>query len=274
MLEDLIYDVGMHNGDDTFHYLACGFRVVAIEANPVLVDKASERFANEIERGRLTIIGAAVGPDTGRAPFWVNDDNTQHSSLFEEIGARNQSRHHLVDVDCVRFEDILSEFGIPYYLKIDIETSDIHCLQALSSGNLPRYISVEAHALRYMAILSCLGCDRFKVIDQKTFRSHLDIPPPEPSKPFAGELIKLARRAARLVPGAHATYRRSRPVTSNQRSATPKPRRYVSSGPFGEQTDGDWLSLEDAAYGWLRMREQPARSWYDFHATKANFTDA
>ena len=33
----LIYDVGMHNGDDTAYYLRRGFRVVAIEPNPALV---------------------------------------------------------------------------------------------------------------------------------------------------------------------------------------------------------------------------------------------
>ena len=36
MVPDLIYDVGMHNGSDTAYYLHKGFRVLAIEANPVL----------------------------------------------------------------------------------------------------------------------------------------------------------------------------------------------------------------------------------------------
>jgi len=34
---DLVYDVGMNNGDDTAYYLSLGFRVIAIEANPELV---------------------------------------------------------------------------------------------------------------------------------------------------------------------------------------------------------------------------------------------
>ena len=37
MEKNLIYDVGMSNGDDTAYYLHRGFRVVAIEANPLLV---------------------------------------------------------------------------------------------------------------------------------------------------------------------------------------------------------------------------------------------
>ena len=37
--DDLIYDVGMNNGDDTAYYLHKGFRVVAVEA------KTGQRYA-------------------------------------------------------------------------------------------------------------------------------------------------------------------------------------------------------------------------------------
>ena len=39
-IKDLIYDVGMNNGDDTAYYLSLGFRTVAIEADPELVEQA------------------------------------------------------------------------------------------------------------------------------------------------------------------------------------------------------------------------------------------
>ena len=32
----VIFDLGMHNGDDTAFYLSRGFNVVALEANPAL----------------------------------------------------------------------------------------------------------------------------------------------------------------------------------------------------------------------------------------------
>ena len=35
---NLIYDVGLHLGEDTEYYLKKGFRVIAFEANPELVD--------------------------------------------------------------------------------------------------------------------------------------------------------------------------------------------------------------------------------------------
>jgi hypothetical protein len=64
MVSDLIYDVGMHDGRDTAHYLRCGYRVVAVEANPELVAAAEKRFGDVIAAGRLTIVPKAVAAYT------------------------------------------------------------------------------------------------------------------------------------------------------------------------------------------------------------------
>jgi len=37
LVEDLVYDVGLHKGEDSAYYLAKGYCVVAFEANPDLV---------------------------------------------------------------------------------------------------------------------------------------------------------------------------------------------------------------------------------------------
>jgi hypothetical protein len=47
MVDDLIL-VSMHNGKDTASYVARGFRVVAIEANPGLVQTGIKRFSTAI----------------------------------------------------------------------------------------------------------------------------------------------------------------------------------------------------------------------------------
>ena len=45
--ERLIFDIGMYDGSDTRYYLNEGFRVLAIEANPVLVKRARELIFQE-----------------------------------------------------------------------------------------------------------------------------------------------------------------------------------------------------------------------------------
>jgi hypothetical protein len=62
---NLIFDVGMNNGDDTGFYLECGFRVVAIEANDALCRQVADRFPDAVREGRLTILNVAVAGESG-----------------------------------------------------------------------------------------------------------------------------------------------------------------------------------------------------------------
>ncbi|MEL6372686.1 MAG: FkbM family methyltransferase [Pseudomonadota bacterium] len=61
-MADLIYDVGMHNGDDTAYYLAKGFRVLAFEAHPDLAKAGRARFAHALDQGQLEIVEGAIVP--------------------------------------------------------------------------------------------------------------------------------------------------------------------------------------------------------------------
>ena len=53
MRRDWIFDVGLHKGEDTEFYLKKGFKVVGIEANPLLYQQARERFSEAVNAGRL-----------------------------------------------------------------------------------------------------------------------------------------------------------------------------------------------------------------------------
>ena len=41
----LVYDVGVHRGDDTAYYLHKGYRVVGVEADPAMADHLRDRFS-------------------------------------------------------------------------------------------------------------------------------------------------------------------------------------------------------------------------------------
>ena len=116
----LIYDVGLCDGGDTAFYLAKGFRVVAIEANPALVRSARERFARHITAGWLTIVETAIGPTTGRVAFDVHTSNPHWSSIVPDRRERMIDAIQTIEVDCTTLDSVMREFGIPYYLKIDI----------------------------------------------------------------------------------------------------------------------------------------------------------
>ena len=60
---NLIFDMGLHKGEDTDFYLRKGFDVVAFEADPLLIKFCKLRFADYIDKGRLQIIEGAIAPD-------------------------------------------------------------------------------------------------------------------------------------------------------------------------------------------------------------------
>jgi FkbM family methyltransferase len=179
--DNLVIDVGMHDGGDTAFYLAKGFDVVAIEAHPDLAEAGRERFAAEIAAGRLRILAVAIAEQEGTLPFAIADDVTVWSSLSTEFIERNErsgTTYRYVDVPTRPFAGILEEVGIPRYLKIDIEGHDMLCVRALRSFDTrPDFVSVESTvsvtraefstSFDELAELWTLGYRRFAYINQR-----------------------------------------------------------------------------------------------------------
>jgi FkbM family methyltransferase len=168
IVPDLVYDVGMHVGNDTASYLRDGYRVVGIEASPILVEHCRQRFARELSNGLLRILPVGISDTSGVLPFYVNPRNDEWSNFDKAVGWRD-GEGLIIEVPTMRLEEIFEYYKPPYYLKCDIETSDIHVLNALKSlkqEDLPQYVSVEAHHLDYLMILRSLGYEKFKVVDQ------------------------------------------------------------------------------------------------------------
>jgi FkbM family methyltransferase len=144
MIDDLIFDIGMHRGLDTEWYLAKGFRVVAVDANPLLAKEAAARFADEVSTGRLIIENVGVGPGSGTMPFYVNLDNDEWSSFDKKLGTRDGTNFEVVSVPCINARTLFEKHGVPYFVKIDIEGFDHHVVRATGElSEKPKYLSVE-----------------------------------------------------------------------------------------------------------------------------------
>src|SRR5580704_17412312 len=146
MIRNLIYDVGMHEGEDTKFYIERGFKVVGIEANPQLVARIRDTFAKPIAEGKLQIVDKAIASNQGKVQLAVNRFWSGLSSTDPVVIARQSqwSESDYVEVEAVPFDEVIMEFGMPYYLKIDIEGMDLLCVKALHHfSDRPKYISVE-----------------------------------------------------------------------------------------------------------------------------------
>jgi FkbM family methyltransferase len=279
MLSDLVFDVGMNNGDDTAYYLHRGHRVVAIEADPTMVEEARGRFAEEIRTGRLQLLNVAIGPRDEVADFWICDEKRVWNSFDRSVASRDGLPHHAIPVRCRPFRDLLAEYGTPLYLKIDIEGHDHYCLDALDPRDLPRYISLEMGPFELLFRLQELGYIDFKFITQNDHSQlYVDV--------FSDRAH--VKRRMREHPALYAMGRRlsaAWPVRRFDNGAAPDGCLWNgshrngwhfplgSSGPFGEDTPGKWQSIEDAAFTWTAYQLGQSQYgpphlniWHDVHA--------
>lgn len=101
MESSLIFDVGMHRGEDTEYYLARGFRVVAVDADPAMIAQAADRFSEAVRDGRLVLVHAAVGDDQGEVEFHLSDQ-TIWSSRKPQVSARERTETRTIRVPSLR----------------------------------------------------------------------------------------------------------------------------------------------------------------------------
>ena len=178
-MQKLIFDIGMHIGRDTEFYLRKGFRVVAVEANPELAREAEKKFQSEIQSGDLTIVNKALVDDhSDSVDFFVNDEKSDWGTLLPDWNRSMSSAYRKINIPTVRLESLIAEYGMPYYLKIDIEGADVYCLRSLLRvDDIPEYTSVElitpnnlvdkdVDCLELLCNLHTLGYRKFQISDQ------------------------------------------------------------------------------------------------------------
>lgn len=216
---DLVFDFGLHKGEDTAFYLEKGFRVVSFEANPELAQACRNRFSAQIETGKLIIMEGAVAPASAgdTLTFFVNERSVWGTidrdwvERNEKAGAASKK----IIARRIDVEEVIREFGMPFYMKIDIEGADQYVLEVLASfPDRPKYISIESskedlgEVIAECDRLRALGYSRFKAVQQE------------------------------YIPGRQGVFTRR---NGEQFSYTfPAD----SSGPFGDDIRQSWVSYE------------------------------
>jgi FkbM family methyltransferase len=152
---NVILDIGMNNGMDTKHFLGDGYSVLSVDADPRWIDNGKQKFSEAISLNKLLLLNMGVANRVDTLTFYSSKQRTRSS--FDKKKASKNGR---VQIN----EDILTNVipceilitAIPkrvYFMKIDIEEYDFHCIKGISerldsSVEKPLYVSWENHFRR------------------------------------------------------------------------------------------------------------------------------
>ena len=230
----VIYDIGANNGDDIPYYLIKADLVVAIEANPALCELIGQRFATEIEDGRVIVENCVVTAEgvRGEIDFYIHQSNHVLSQMPPPSPER-AGQFERVCLPSTPVLDIIAARGTPYYVKVDVEHYDQHILRALfSAGIHPPHISAESHSAEVFSVMVGLGkYDSFQLVDGRSvptvYADHMIVSYPD-----------------------HEMVTHSFPVHS--------------AGPFGDDLDKEWMTADN----FMQLLAFEGFGWKDIHATR------
>jgi FkbM family methyltransferase len=155
---ELIFDVGANVGERTALFLQIGARVVAIEPHPQCVKLLNQRFGQKA----TAVLNVALGRKAGVQTLYVSDVRSPISSMssdwisaVKESGRfRNYTWSKAIDVRLTTLDELIGNFGVPGFCKIDVEGFEVEVLKGLS---IPlKLLSFEFHSEYLPNLLSCI----------------------------------------------------------------------------------------------------------------------
>ena len=148
---DLVFDIGAHAGNRVRAFAALGCQVVALEPQPDFARLLRARFG----RSQVVVVEAAVADASGRRSLSVSERTPTVTTLATEWrDARAEDPdfarvrwNRRIEIDATTLDRLIEQFGVPAFIKIDVEGSEPAVLaglgrpvRALSFEYLPRVL--------------------------------------------------------------------------------------------------------------------------------------
>jgi FkbM family methyltransferase len=195
--DSLVFDVGANRGKHTRYFLALGASVIAVEPIP----RCAKNLRRMYLKRRVTVVPSAVGdrPSTAMlhissyAPLSTLSDEwlqtAQSSPRF-----RDMSWNETVEVSVTTLDSLIERYGIPDFIKIDVEGFESKVLDGLSE--MPRALCFEFNTEYLEATIECLRKTCFP--DTARFNYITGEPAGEPLLPqwvSADEMISIMKKS-------------------------------------------------------------------------------
>lgn len=198
MESKLIFDIGCHTLDSTYKFLEEGNTVIAVDADINKLFQISSKYYDYIKFKKLILINKAVTDKNDEIiNFYIQPNWNVWNSIYKNIAERHDISIKTT-VITTTLNNLIDNFGIPEYCKIDIEGADILALESLND-KLPKFISCESECLgindnpeplKVLNKLHELGYNKFYLEKQPSNIVYTDIREWESYEDFKNKLLQ------------------------------------------------------------------------------------
>jgi len=140
--KDLVFDIGANIGNYAKIYKSLGAKVVCLEPQPYCISKLKKRFEND---KNITIVEKGVAEKISELELNLDSNNhatATFSQQFKEDGPFNdRTWEKKIKVSVTTLDELIKQYGLPSYCKIDVEGYEYSVLKGLSKPI--KYISFE-----------------------------------------------------------------------------------------------------------------------------------
>lgn len=134
---DIVFDIGANIGNRTEIFLKLGAIVVAIEPQNLCMNLLNKKYGCH---KNFNLVGAAVGEKEGVSEMFISNANTLSSLSPDWINAVKKSGRFAkyrwdktVLVPMTTIDAVIAQYGMPLFIKIDVEGFEYQVLQGLTS---------------------------------------------------------------------------------------------------------------------------------------------
>lgn len=144
----LCFDVGANVGEVSESLAAAGMQVIALEPIPSVAEQCRQRCG--LSKYNVQVINEAVSHACGEASLYLRRSSSQSSLRLDWEG-------EIVDKVQVRqttLAALIEDYGVPGYVKIDVEGHEVAVFDGLDRGI--ELVSFEYHARELQQTWNCL----------------------------------------------------------------------------------------------------------------------
>ena len=147
----LVFDIGANKGNKAYVFAKMGYSVVCLEPERGALSTLHYRFDG---RKNVTIVPKGVSDKPGSTTLNVFDYRSGFNTLSKKwAGELSGTENHRTgqaltplstyEVSLTTLDELIAEFGMPHYVKIDVEGFELQVVQGLSRPI--QFLSFEAN---------------------------------------------------------------------------------------------------------------------------------